>query len=255
MSGAGRGLVRHAAADKAAARGAARGLVTKSSLEDVAEEAARGNAGPPGKRLSSRVTCRRGRAGRRLSSGVACRCDTESCRAGTDSRVYALCVPRDRGKVSIRPRAWQPWRHRDLAHVFLVLMVWVGGEECLVVRTEANVEESIGADEGDYVDRSCFQVRCWRGSTAEATRLVPVDRTKDRIAEQIVNIPAPRIMEESLADVQFAPHERQILGQAVEGVKVMPQERICDRIAEQFDEHSVQRRIAEQIVDGQCVRY
>ena len=139
----------------------------------------------------------------------------------------------DPGKVSIRPRGLQPWRHRDLAHgmVFLVLMVWVGGEEGLVVKTEANVEESIGAGEGDFVDRSCFEVRCWRGSTAEAIRLVPVDRVKDRSAEQIVNIPAPRIMEEILADLQVAPHERPIVEQAVEGVKGDAQERIWDRIA------------------------
>ena len=139
--------------------------------------------------------------------------------------------------------------------VFLVLMVWVGGEEGLVVKTEANVEESIGAGEGDFVDRSCFEVRCWRGSTAEAIRLVPVDRVKDRSAEQIVNIPAPRIMEEILADLQVAPHERPIVEQAVEGVKGDATGTHLGPHCEQFDEQSVERRIAEQIVDGQCVRF
>ena len=80
--------------------------------------------------------------------------------------------------------------------VFLVLMVWVGGEEGLVVKTEANVEESqlvlvrvtslIGAalkfDVGEDPPQRRFG-------------LCLVDRVKDRSAEQIVNIPAPRVME------------------------------------------------------------
>ena len=44
-------------------------------------------------------------------------------------------------------------------------------------------------------------------------RLVLVDRIKDRIVEQIGNIPVPRIMEDIAADVQVTQHERQILDQ------------------------------------------
>ena len=45
------------------------------------------------------MRCGRGNAGRVLSLSVACRWRTKSCRAGTDSRAYALWMPRDRGKV------------------------------------------------------------------------------------------------------------------------------------------------------------
>ena len=68
-----------------------------------------------------------------------------------------------------------------------------------------------------------------------------VDRIKDRIAEQIVNIPVLRIMDAIAADVQATPHERQILEQIVERVTVVPQERISQRIAEQLVENSVSR--------------
>ena len=53
-----------------------------------------------GRRLSWRVTCRRG-AGRRLSLRVACP-STKSCRAGADSHVYASWRPRDRGKLQVQ---------------------------------------------------------------------------------------------------------------------------------------------------------
>ena len=54
-------------------------------------------------------------------------------------------------------------------------------------------------------DRGQVEDRCWKVSTAEAMWQVPLDRIKDRIAEQIVNISVPRIMDEIAADVQVTP--------------------------------------------------
>ena len=51
------------------------------------------------RRPGLRVTCRRGNAGWRLSPRVAIRRGTKACTAGTDSCVYALWMPRDRGKL------------------------------------------------------------------------------------------------------------------------------------------------------------
>ena len=99
----------------------------------------------------------------------------------------------------------------------------------------------IGANESGLVDRICFEVRCWRGSTSAAVRLVLVDRIKDRIVEQIVSSPVPRIMVEIAADGQVIPHGRRILEQIVERVNVMSQERILGRILEQLVENSVCR--------------
>ena len=158
---------------------------------------------------------------RRLSSSVACRWSTKSSTAGTDSRAHAQWMPRDRGEL-------------------VPFIVWLGGGGGLVVKTKANVEESIGTDESGLVDRSCFQVVCWRGSTAESMILEEIVEVVQvlkgiveveswvlhehisescaqiaavqvpQVAEQViacsVAVPVPLSSNESFEEVSLAPH-------------------------------------------------
>ena len=90
-------------------------------------------------------------------------------------------------------------------------------------------------------DRGKVEVRCRTGSAAEATRPVLVDRIKDRISEQTVNIPVPRIIGHRGRCAGHTTRAPDPEADFVERVKAMPQERISDRIVEQLVEHPVTR--------------
>ena len=86
--------------------------------------------------------------------------------------------------------------------------------------------------------RNCgkIDVRCWSGSTAAAIWLVLVDRIKDRITEQVVNIPVLRMQSRQMCS------SRHMSGRSwsrVERVQVVPPERMSDRMVEQLVENSV----------------
>ena len=74
--------------------------------------------------MSTSVACRRG-AGRRLNLRVACP-STKSCTAGTDSRVIALWMPRDRGKLRGRLVAVPKIEQRTFAQLQMVDVLAVG---------------------------------------------------------------------------------------------------------------------------------
>ena len=117
-----------------------------------------------GRRLSPRVACRRG-AGRSLFLRVACwsgvgrglstrsTCpSTESCVAGTDSRVFALC----------RPRVWGKSRDQ-----------WVEGPKVEQWTFEQMQEvDVLAVGEVDLVPQERVRQlgKCWRSSSGPSSR-------------------------------------------------------------------------------------
>ena len=156
---------------------------------------------------------------------------------------------RVQGTKEVLGGSWRCGGHRleaELERCVSVRKCWQEAEFDRCVSVEDKVLHVYGP--WMPLDRGKVEVRCRTGSAAEATRPVLVDWIKDRISEQTVNIPVPRIIGHRGRCAGHTTRAPDPDTDFVERVKAMPQERVSDRIVEQLVEHPV-TRCGHEIVD------